>query len=214
MPGLPWRVDDLCWETWSETALAAHRAGRARAAARLWAHAVALAFEPGDPRRAASLNNGAVAAKDRAGLEAALAAWDAAEAWVSAMTVTSRARSSTFHLRLEARHRDAYDANARALHRRELGAGRAVTLANLGLLDRARGGGLAPIEDAARLRSEALGAGEAGAVWLAALAASLGAGRPPPAPPALPWPERRPVALGDGRRLFGAIYLAAFARPA
>ncbi len=214
--GEPWCVADLFWETWSETALAADAAGRPGEARALWAHAARAAegFAAGDPRRAASLNNRALGATDPGPeLAAALAAWDAAGPWVATMAVEARGRSSTFHLRLETRHRDAYDANARVLHRRELAAGRAVTTANLGLVARARGDEAAArrlLEEAAAGRRAALGPGEAGALWLTALTEGTGHAAPVPA---LPWPARRPAEFTDTRRLMGAIYLAAFAWP-
>jgi hypothetical protein len=206
----PWHAGDLFWETWSETALALWARGRRAAAARLWRLAADQPMEPGDPRRAASLNNLALALADpRATLDAAMAAWDAAEPWVATMAIAGRGRSSTFHLRLETRNRPALDAPGRALLRRDLDAGRAVTLANLARL--------APRAEAAKAlaaardrRRAAWGPGEAGARWLDDVARAQGEGAALPPPPALPWPARRPAAFGDERRLKGAAYLAAF----
>lgn len=207
----PWRIDDLFWETWSETAIAAHGRGHGAEAARRWRLAAAVAFDDGDPRRAASLNNLALVADDPAPfLHEALAAWDVAETWVAAMAVTPRGRSSTFHMRIETRNRPALEGGGRALLRRDLDAGRAVTLANLA---RAAGGseGIRLAAEARDLRRAAWGPGEAGTLWLDRLAAALAAGAPAPPVPALPWPARRPIGLTDERRLKGAIYLAALA---
>jgi len=203
----PWHAGDLFWETWSETALALWARGRRAEAVRLWRLAADRSLEPGDPRRAACLNNVALVAADPgAALDAALAAWDAAEPWVAAMAIGGRGRSSTFHLRIETRNRAALDAPARALLRRDLDAGRAVTLANLA---RVRGDA-ALAAKAHAMRRAAWGPGETGTLWLEAVARAHGAGSPLPPPPALPWPARRPVEFGDERRLKGAVYLAAF----
>jgi hypothetical protein len=96
--------------------------------------------------------------------------------------------------------------------RRDLDAGRAVTLANMALLRR-------PADDEAiRLFGEARdrrragwGPNETGTLWLDRVIAARMAGSPPPPPATLPWPARRPVGFTDERKLKGAVYLAAFA---
>ena len=129
---------DRCWELRSLEGLAAFQAGRIDAAYAAWrsAAAIARAFDRDDPRRAASRTHlalchaaGGDAARARRAFRRALRAWDAAEAWIARMALPQRARSSGFHLRLEAKHRRSYDALARVEFAKLLGAGRAAALA-------------------------------------------------------------------------------------
>ena len=89
----------------------------------------------GDPRHATSLVNLALLSDERLAaclLEQALAAWDAAVAWVDGMTLPPRARSSLFHLRLEAKHRGAYAERERHRLKGRLDQARAWTAAVVG----------------------------------------------------------------------------------
>ena len=126
------------WEARAREGLVAFQAGRTEEAYAAWrsAAAIARAFAADDPRRAASRTHlalchaaGGDTAKARRAFRRALRTWEAAEAWVTRMTVERRARSSGFHLRLEAKHPGGYDAVARAGFARLLGAGRAAALA-------------------------------------------------------------------------------------
>ena len=128
---------DRRWEARVSEGLAAFRAGRIDAAYAAWrsAAAIARAFAADDPRRAASRTHLALchaargdAARARRAFRRALRAWDAAETWVARMALPQRARSSGFHLRLEAKHRRSYDALARGEFAKLLGAGRAAAL--------------------------------------------------------------------------------------
>ena len=125
------------WEARVRDGLAAFQAGRVDEAYAAWrsAAAIARAFDADDPRRAASRTHlalcHAAAGNDAAGRRAfrrALRAWEAAEGWVARMAVPQRARSSGFHLRLQAKHPGGYDAVARAEFAKLLGAGRAAAL--------------------------------------------------------------------------------------
>ncbi|ESR25680.1 hypothetical protein [Lutibaculum baratangense] len=119
-----WRGCDLAWERLQEEAGAAWREGRQDAAVRAWRRAWRIAFwrlARDDPRFATSLANAALA--DRlAGREAraarryerAMALWEKVPIWLEGAEIRPRARSSMFHLRMEARHRDTYRANALA----------------------------------------------------------------------------------------------------
>jgi hypothetical protein len=216
-PRPAWGDDDRRWEETGEAALAAHRAARDGDAHALWRRAsdLAVGFAAGDPRRAASLGNLALAARTAdADLDSLRAAWRASHDWVAQMAPDAKGGSSSFHLRLERRHAEAYAVRARATAARELDAGLAVAVANAGLAALATGrraDTLALLVEARGLRVRALGAGEAGAAWLAAVEAAIALGSSPPSPPELPWPRRRPPP-GDRRRLLAAIYLSAFAR--
>ena len=126
------------WEARALEGVAAFRAGRIEEAYDAWrsAAAVTRAFAPGDPRRAASRTQLALChaavrgdATARRAFRRALRAWDAAEGWVGRMAIPQRARSSSFHLRLQAKHPGGYDAVARAGFAKLLGAGRAAALA-------------------------------------------------------------------------------------
>lgn len=110
------------WVWLQARAAAALRRG-ARRRAGLWfrlAWLVALGFRRGDPRHAVGLALLALADR-RAGRRAraerrlarALALWPDVTARLAAEPAAPRARSSVFHLRMEARHRAAYEARAR-----------------------------------------------------------------------------------------------------
>ena len=134
------------WEVFSAAALEAYRAARRDEAVHLWRRAGALVqdfpqdFPPGDPRRAASGNNAALAlliGQDHEGaaaaLTSALGAWEAALDWTGGMTVSPVARSSLFHQRLEQRHIETYGDVRRARHRAFLTGAVALTRFNLGI---------------------------------------------------------------------------------
>ena len=73
-------------------------------------------FQPGDLRLATSLANCGIGERYRGRESAAealftqaVSVWDSGDSWVAALTPEVRARSSTFHLRLERKHTtDAY----------------------------------------------------------------------------------------------------------
>ena len=130
------------WDAFSAAALEAYRVARREEAVHLWRRAGALAqdFPAGDPRRAASDNNAALALlidQDHEGaaaaLTAALGAWDAALDWTGGMAVSPVARSSLFHQRLEQRHIETYGDVRRARHRAFLTGAVALTRFNLGI---------------------------------------------------------------------------------
>ncbi len=119
-----WSDAELTWELVQETAAEALMADDWQQAVSLWAFGLDLArvtFDAADPRLATSLANQAVALR-RAGEDAAadalfdeaLAVWACSGPWVLALAPERRARSSTFHLRLETRYPGGYDQQARA----------------------------------------------------------------------------------------------------
>lgn len=118
-----WRGCDLAWERLQERANAAFREGDCVKASRLWRRAVWLArwrLTRDDPRYATSLANAGTAALlsgnaalARRRYARAFGLWGAAPDWVDAMTVSRRARSSLFHLRMESQHWDSYQADFR-----------------------------------------------------------------------------------------------------
>ena len=130
------------WDALSAAALDAYRAVRRAEAAHLWRRAGALAkgFPEGDPRRAASENNTALALlidQDHDGaapaLSSALSAWESALEWTRGMAVAAVARSSLFHQRLEQRHVRVYGDVRRARHREFLTGALALTRFNLAI---------------------------------------------------------------------------------
>ncbi|MDE0717268.1 MAG: hypothetical protein OXH64_04930 [Rhodospirillaceae bacterium] len=130
------------WEALSAAALEAYRAARREEAVHLWRRAGALAreFPAGDPRRAASANNDALALlidqaheSAAAALTSTLTAWDDALDWTDGMAVSPVARSSMFHQRLEQRHVETYGDVRRARHRAFLTGAAALTRFNLGI---------------------------------------------------------------------------------
>ncbi len=123
------------------------------------AHGFIHGFDPGDPRRASSMNNLAIAFRIRQNFkeaedlyQSALEGWQFGLHWVKSMHLEQRARSSLFHLRMEQKHRKKYNDMARRKYEELLHGGRADTLNNLAELyhstDR--------IHDAKRLYREAL----------------------------------------------------------
>ncbi|MCP4329257.1 MAG: tetratricopeptide repeat-containing protein [Alphaproteobacteria bacterium] len=122
-----WSTADIEWETKSEQAAQLAVDGNIEAAAPLWRETLLVArdsFENPDPRIGTSLANAAFALRHE-GSEAAAAlfsearrVWDASGLWVVGMKVDFRARSSLFHLRMEALHRDQYEATIRERHGR------------------------------------------------------------------------------------------------
>ena len=118
-----WRRADLAWERASEAANEALVTGDQAKAIRGFRGAHLLArvyFSRTDPRYATSLANTAIAAslagKRRDGtrkLAKAMALWDEVPSRLEAIKISPRARSSLFHLRMEARHWDTYCDNMR-----------------------------------------------------------------------------------------------------
>ncbi len=134
-----WAEAELAWETRQAEAAGHDASGRHDEAAALWAEGLRLAratFAGNDPRLAASLANQAQGAR-RAGNDAAASAlfeealliWDASAPWVAALAPERRARSSTFHLRLEAKHPGGYAHHSRERHEALAAEGRAALLA-------------------------------------------------------------------------------------
>ncbi len=119
-----WKRSDLVWERLTESGNRLLGEGRnGRAATRFCAARViaALRMMRTDPRSATSLANMAIIAGllGLSGLAGryhrkALAIWEHAPEAVESMTVLPRARSSLFHLRMEARHWDTYQSNMKA----------------------------------------------------------------------------------------------------
>jgi len=134
-----WTNAEVIWEQIQETAAESERAGDFAEASELWRGAMDLAREhlpPGDLRAAASVGSVAVATR-RAGdvaaatrmFDEALALWDAGERWVESLSPATFARSSTFHLRLQAKHPGGYDRFPRERYRTLAKEGRAVLAA-------------------------------------------------------------------------------------
>ena len=220
------------WEARVLEGLAAFRAGRIDASYTAWrsAAAIARAFAADDPRRAASRTHlalcHAAAGNTQAARRAfrrALQAWGAADEWVARMAIPQRARSSGFHLRLQAKHPGGYDAVARAGYSRLLTAGRAAALAGSAHLAR---NPAAPLEEAQEQRAGGLSWREADqvAIWRALAALREAAGNGAAAldarhradgierDPVSFGPERLATATGgepasDLRRLEAAVYL-------
>lgn len=118
-----WRGCDLGWERLQERAESALHAGNGPGATGLWRHGWWLArlrFSTDDPRYATSLANAGMAARltgneplARLRYARALRLWGAVPDWVERMDIARRARSSTFHLRLEATYWEDYKASIR-----------------------------------------------------------------------------------------------------
>ena len=134
-----WTNAEVIWEQIQAAAAESERAGDFADASELWRGALELAREhlPSDDLRvAASVANAAIAER-RAGdaatagrmLDDALALWDAGAAWVESLKPATLARSSTFHLRLQAKHPGGYDRFPRERYRTLAAEGRAILAA-------------------------------------------------------------------------------------
>ena len=123
-----WSPDEVAWELRQEVAAQAAYEGDIEKALPLWRDALALArktFSVDDPRLGTSLANMAFALRETGRSEAAVPlfeearqVWDASFAWIEALKLERRARSSLFHLRMETLHRDKYEAHFRERLRR------------------------------------------------------------------------------------------------
>lgn len=123
-----WPAAELDWEAKQERAAELAKQGCIDDAMPLWAEALSTArrtFARNDPRLAASIANHAFALRRkgdddtaRSLFHEALLIWDASAPWLDALKIERTARSSLFHLRMEARHWDTYEANARTRLRR------------------------------------------------------------------------------------------------
>ena len=114
-----WSEADLKWEHVSEAGMERLAAGDLTGASERMAEALRIAnegFAPDDPRLAASLSNHGAALV--AGGEAHLSGrtqsdgvrvWRECDGWIARMTAPRVARSSLFHMRMEQRHRAAYE---------------------------------------------------------------------------------------------------------
>lgn len=131
-----WTNAEVVWEQIQVAAAECERAGNYREASELWRGAMETAREhlpPGDLRVATSMTNVAVGERRAGGapaadrmLDEALALWDAGERWVESLRPTALARSSTFHLRLLAKHPGGYDRFPRERYRALAKEGRAI----------------------------------------------------------------------------------------
>ena len=117
-----WTDADAGWERLQLAAAEAFAAGDLVGAVATWAAALRTArasFEADDPRLATSLANYATALQQKGDpvparlWQEALEVLDAAPAWLARQRFVRGARSSMFHLRLEAKHPGAYDVNLR-----------------------------------------------------------------------------------------------------
>ncbi len=137
--GAGWRAAELSWEARQQEAAERAAAGAHDDAAALWAEGLRLArasFGNDDPRLATSLANQAQAlrrtgqdAAARSLFEEALRVWDGSGPWRAALAPERRARSSTFHLRLESKHPGGYERHSRARYEALAADGRAALIA-------------------------------------------------------------------------------------
>lgn len=134
-----WTNAEVIWEQIQETAAESERTGDFAEASELWRGALDLAREQlrsDDLRVAASLASVAVgerhfgdAAAAKRMFEEALALWDAGDRWIVSLKPVTLARSSTFHLRLQAKHPGGYDQFPQERYRTLAGEGRAILAA-------------------------------------------------------------------------------------
>ncbi|WP_300891368.1 tetratricopeptide repeat-containing protein [Roseovarius sp.] len=122
-----WRRSELVWERAMEAgnrAWEAGRVGRARWLFVLADRIAVMGFGKGDPRRATApaalarlFARQGRSRKAQAQARRALAEWAGVGAFIDAVEIRPRARSSLFHLRMEVRHRDTFHDNLRTRYR-------------------------------------------------------------------------------------------------
>lgn len=115
-----WREEDLAWEAAAERTVEAAAHENTIQAKDEAGGALRLAretFEPIDPRLGTSLANFGICLNlagdkqsSRSLIEKALESWHGAALWIARMEAPRVARSSLYHLRMEALHRDTYRA--------------------------------------------------------------------------------------------------------
>jgi hypothetical protein len=152
-----WSEADLAWEEAAElTAEAAYQkdAARAKDQASIALKIARADFEEIDPRLGTSLANYGMClslAGDNQGVASLLLkardAWRRTEPWIARMAAPRVARSSLFHLRMEARHRDTY----RALWQKRWREMAAEAIKRLDALDASNGDVGAPMRDVVSL---------------------------------------------------------------
>lgn len=118
-----WRRADLTWEHLQEEGNALMVAGDGAGAAKAFRRAARIAFwrfSLSDPRRATSLANLALCdrladneKRARRRYAKARRIWAKVDGFIAGMEMARRARSSLFHLRMEAKHWDTYQENMR-----------------------------------------------------------------------------------------------------
>jgi len=132
----------LRWAQVSEQATRLYCDGKEQGAIACWqeAHRIGMALPPGDPRRACALTNGGVACRLLGELDhaercyrEALGLWQRLEGWLHELKLEPGGRSTQFHLRRR-RSGKSYESKTRLYYRRQLHAGRASCVANLGEL--------------------------------------------------------------------------------
>ena len=168
-----WRRSDILWERWQERGNAAWARGDVSHARRRFILAWYLArlfFHRDDPRMATSIANVGFIAREagqfgRASKHYAHARrlWADVPKVLDGLEFRPRVRSSLFHLRMETRHRETYEANMRArIANFVTEAGQALEAAEEGgpsphrLYDRWRGERPAVFDDARKLLGAAL----------------------------------------------------------
>jgi hypothetical protein len=130
-----WSEADLAWEGCAERAAEAIAQQDYRRAKKEAGQALQIAraeFEPIDPRLGTSLANFGLClhlSGDSAGVaplyREALEVWRRADPWIARMDAPRMARSSLFHMRMEALHRDTYRARWQERWREMAGEARA-----------------------------------------------------------------------------------------
>lgn len=117
-----WNEHDLAWEALCEQLAEAVAQADDAAAANASAGALRLArehFAAGDPRLATAIANQAMCVASQKAdtgqklLNDARAAWNGSHQWIAQMQAPRVARSSLFHMRMEQKHRAAYEDNWR-----------------------------------------------------------------------------------------------------
>ena len=122
-----WKKADLRWERLQEEGNASFDNNDLTGAGRAWRRAwwiAILSFPADDPRRATTLANLALVDRQNGNkaraakrFDKAMCIWEKSGLYIEGMQIARRARSSLFHLRMEAEHWDTYQENLRTRYR-------------------------------------------------------------------------------------------------
>ncbi|MGI9371930.1 MAG: hypothetical protein ACR2OJ_05495 [Hyphomicrobiales bacterium] len=221
-------AQESAWETSSASALGAYLGGQRGDAKKFWMNAslAAEVFDQNDPRNATHQNNIGIVEFLSRDFDAAYLAfghsvelWVQSNAWIEGMSI-SGAKSSLHHMRLEQRHRYAFDGAKRERFAHLSQGACAIAQFNLGITARYLGRTDEAdrlVETAAKLREKMCGFDDSELAKMKSLLASIdkdstrrAVNRPEHRFDNLAkWRFEQKGGIGDERRFLSAVYLTA-----
>jgi hypothetical protein len=228
--------ETFIWETMCREALEAYSTGEIHTAIGLWQESLDFSnqFQKNDPRLCTNLNNAGILnflnksyQDSEKSFRLALEEWQKARIWTSTMEVSSTARSSLYHHRLEVRHQDQFTDHSRTRYCNWIDGSEAITAYNLAIVlicTNRKDQGVNFLTKALKLREQAFGDSNPElAVILQAIARfsddeilsanyqerSKTARNNPTRSALERWDSDQPQSMNDTRRLLGSICLTA-----